>query len=238
MCAAFRQARSSDYAFGGVHRCCCGAISSSWDHFLPDGTTTNSLCVHYVAHHRSWVPENELAFIDGFKWGEADPNEDELKGPALMMAGALRRVERSLGETAARMWRNWGLDVEELASALLSPDGLERESAEQLFELLRFFSAHLSLLFGALKRLEVNPAPWGADALRLPNWDRAVWLAPMLELLQSSSDDRWARKLGFHFRLLRTKAMIIPQELVTLSCTATGERRAVAILAINGLSGA
>src|SRR5438309_1968854 len=32
MCAAFRQARVSDYAYGGVHICHCGAISSSSDY--------------------------------------------------------------------------------------------------------------------------------------------------------------------------------------------------------------
>ncbi len=71
MCAAFRRARQSSYAYGGVHQCCCGALSSCVDYFLPDGSMTNSLCIHYVAHHRSEVPAEQLEAIATFEWGEA-----------------------------------------------------------------------------------------------------------------------------------------------------------------------
>src|SRR3954452_15999781 len=60
MCAAFRLARMSDYGYGGVHECRCRAMSSSCDHFLPDGVKTNSLCIHYVAHHRASVPPEQI----------------------------------------------------------------------------------------------------------------------------------------------------------------------------------
>src|SRR6516164_5548768 len=74
MCAAFRTARRSDYQFGGVHTCCCGAQSSSCDYHLLDGNITNSLCVHYVGHHRTEVPRGHLERIEAFTCGETEPN--------------------------------------------------------------------------------------------------------------------------------------------------------------------
>jgi hypothetical protein len=80
MCAAFRKARVSDYAYGGVHVCVCGAHSSSSDYHLPSGDLTNSLCGHYVSHHRSEVPPDQLARIEAFSFGELEPTEHELRG--------------------------------------------------------------------------------------------------------------------------------------------------------------
>ena len=80
MCAEFRKARCSDYAYGGVHICKCGAVSSSNDYFLSNGDLTNSLCVHYVAYHRAEVPPVQLAHIEGFAAEEVEPTERELQG--------------------------------------------------------------------------------------------------------------------------------------------------------------
>jgi hypothetical protein len=68
MCEAFRRAHRSDYASGGFHSCRCRATSSCCDYFLPDGTMTNSLCIHYVAHHRSEVPLEQLRLIEDFSY--------------------------------------------------------------------------------------------------------------------------------------------------------------------------
>src|SRR5262245_22363123 len=84
MCAAFRKARASAYVFCGYHRCVCGAISGDHDFHLPNGDVTNSLCVHYVAHHRSEVPREELARIGAFRFGEVEPTPQELQKPPPM----------------------------------------------------------------------------------------------------------------------------------------------------------
>ena len=72
----------------GFHGCVCGAYSSSRDHVIrPDERTiliTNSLCVHYLAHHRDEVPRMELAKIlclpDVPHTGDEKPTLDELQG--------------------------------------------------------------------------------------------------------------------------------------------------------------
>ena len=80
MTAAYREAVLSSYGTCGVHTCVCGAHSSNRDYFLPDGTRTNSLCVHYVAQHRSEVPRAQLSRIAEFGYGQADPEDEELQG--------------------------------------------------------------------------------------------------------------------------------------------------------------
>ena len=49
----------------GWHTCVCGARSDNKDWFLPDGTMTNSLMVHYVECHRDEVPDSELEKLRG-----------------------------------------------------------------------------------------------------------------------------------------------------------------------------
>lgn len=44
----------------GWFTCQCGAISTSADYILPGGFITNSLCVHYLAYHRSEIPREEM----------------------------------------------------------------------------------------------------------------------------------------------------------------------------------
>jgi hypothetical protein len=57
----YRESHEPDFVYCGFHECSCGALSDSTDHLLPDGTVTNSLCVHYVAYHRHEVPETEVS---------------------------------------------------------------------------------------------------------------------------------------------------------------------------------
>lgn len=80
MCAAFRNLRPFA-ASGGVHVCICGAMCDSGVYELPNGDNTHSLCIHYVAHHRSEVPEKQLVKIEAFSTGEAEPTYYELHGP-------------------------------------------------------------------------------------------------------------------------------------------------------------
>jgi hypothetical protein len=41
--------------YRGFHTCACGAHSDNIDHWI-NGYRTNSLAVHYLAHHRNEVP--------------------------------------------------------------------------------------------------------------------------------------------------------------------------------------
>src|SRR5262245_1355844 len=87
MAAAFRKARLSEWGSCGVHECVFGARSTSRDYLLPNGEVTNSLCVHYVAHHRSEVPAGQLARIEAFTFGKAKPPAELLQVPEVVLAG-------------------------------------------------------------------------------------------------------------------------------------------------------
>jgi hypothetical protein len=81
MTAAYRQSKLPRYIFFGFHRCSCGAHSDNKDHFLPDGTKTNSLCIHYLAYHREQVPEADLLLVSQLACGVESPTSFELHGP-------------------------------------------------------------------------------------------------------------------------------------------------------------
>src|SRR5262245_43518170 len=81
MTAAYRLSEPTRYMFQGFHSRSCGAWSDSKDHFLPDGTKTNSLCIHYLAYHRQDVPKVDLVFASELTCGTQIPNSDELHGP-------------------------------------------------------------------------------------------------------------------------------------------------------------
>src|SRR6185312_7678729 len=143
MCAAFRGAKPSDYASGGVHVCYCGATSSSCDYHLPSGDLTNSLCVHYLAHHRVDVGEAPLTAVRRFASGEAEPNQDELQSPDCLLSAIRAGVERRLGPDRLQIWSAWGLDVAALSRALrggcLPAPAIYtriRRDAQDLFDLL------------------------------------------------------------------------------------------------------
>lgn len=83
MTAAFRQAKKKRIGYCGVHRCICDARSECYDYNLPNGMQTNSLCVHYLAHHRKEIPRSVLRFVQALEFGEADPTQVERCGPAV-----------------------------------------------------------------------------------------------------------------------------------------------------------
>lgn len=70
MTAMLRKAVRPPFGFGGRYVCTCGAQSDSADRILPGDRVTNTLCVHYLAHHREEVPPEQLALV------EALPEED------------------------------------------------------------------------------------------------------------------------------------------------------------------
>ena len=82
MAGAYRAAKSDEMYWRGFHVCRCGVNSSNCDYILPGGQQTNSLCVHYLAFHRSEIPEAELAKVAAFDSGEEEPNAEELARPA------------------------------------------------------------------------------------------------------------------------------------------------------------
>jgi hypothetical protein len=64
---------------GGQGRICrCGAIGLDRDLRLPNGMTTNSLSVHYLAYHRAEVPLIELNKVAELNFGEVEPHVGQL----------------------------------------------------------------------------------------------------------------------------------------------------------------
>lgn len=82
MTSALRRARVPDYRYLGIHVCICGARSDSTDRILPNGTGTNTLCVHYLAYHRAEVPAAELDAVRRLPAGAEVPTPYELGAPA------------------------------------------------------------------------------------------------------------------------------------------------------------
>lgn len=80
MAAAWRKRKDSEHGYRGFHTCRCGAESDNLDHFI-NCVLTNSLCVHYLAHHRDSVPDSELAKVRALANGEVMPTVEELKSP-------------------------------------------------------------------------------------------------------------------------------------------------------------
>lgn len=95
MCAAFRLAKVCNQ-YMGFHTCGCGASSTAFDYELPNGDQTISLCMHYVAHHRSEVPSEELLRVEGVACGESEPTAEELQGPAFILDMGQRLISRVL----------------------------------------------------------------------------------------------------------------------------------------------
>jgi hypothetical protein len=81
MTATFRKGQICQSSFG-FHICICGARSSNSDYILPNGEMTNSLCVHYLAFHRTEVSEDQLRKVSLLNCGEEEPNDRELSAPA------------------------------------------------------------------------------------------------------------------------------------------------------------
>ncbi|MDJ0974950.1 MAG: hypothetical protein QNJ98_10860 [Planctomycetota bacterium] len=91
MAGALRAAERTPYESMGYEICACGAASLSHDLILPSGVVTNSLCVHYLAHHRTSIPEDQLTKVATLTCGEAEPNREELQGAPY---GRMRRIAR------------------------------------------------------------------------------------------------------------------------------------------------
>jgi hypothetical protein len=108
MVAALRKASASRIQSYGFHTCLCGATSDGTDRILPDGTRTNSLCVHYLAYHRAEVEAGELWAVEGLSAGREYPTSDELHGwPPLRdkhgrRRGAAPEIDRRRERYAAR----------------------------------------------------------------------------------------------------------------------------------------
>jgi hypothetical protein len=65
----------------GVHMCVCRMTSEPFDTYVETTTgrlKTNSLCIHYLAHHRVEVPESELAKVLTLTAEPEDPVPTEL----------------------------------------------------------------------------------------------------------------------------------------------------------------
>ena len=77
MTAAWRKRKTSKNCYLGFHVCQCGACSDNHDH-LVDGILTNSLCIHYIAWHRTDVPQAELDKVAALQYGEETPTPQEL----------------------------------------------------------------------------------------------------------------------------------------------------------------
>lgn len=71
----------------GFHTCRCGANSTSQDYLIGTlngkAVVTNYLAVHYLAHHRSDVPEGTLDLINRLDGSEIDPTPELLQSPAV-----------------------------------------------------------------------------------------------------------------------------------------------------------
>jgi hypothetical protein len=111
MTAAVRRALPPMGHYMGVHQCACGAVSTSFDYFLPNGQQTNSLCVHYLACHRSEVPDSEIEKVAALDCGEADPTGEELRGRIALERRPILRVQavpvKAQASMLRRAWRRF-----------------------------------------------------------------------------------------------------------------------------------
>ena len=245
MCAAFRKSRRSDYACGGIHNCFCGACSSDCDYHLPNGDLTNSLCIHYLAHHRAEVPQEQLARIAAFPYGEAEPNERELLGPQLILKGIRASLEKRLGPEGLRTWMEWGLDAEALCRALqngylnqmpicFTP---ERQDAEDLNKILWSLSQANALptVQETVLRSYRDMKAWGTDALRVPGWKREAWVTPMLAAIRSLRDlevGHSRRVIAMSFCHVGPHAGVAIPRLLQIAKSARGDLRYDVFLAL------
>jgi len=231
MAAAFRKARLSEWGSCGVHECVCGAHSTSRDYRLPNGEVTNSLCVHYVAHHRSEVPAGQLARIEAFTFGEAEPPAEQLQGPEVVLARVRARVENWLGANRLNTWTGWGLDVSALSRNLrggrlpaMQGYSPARSDAEDLLTLLCSIQADsLSCVEAAVEQDHGGVQQWGQQALRIPGWDRGLWVSPLLALIQWCKGME-RRSAAMKLRLLGRAATAAGPALLELVKREAGDR--------------
>jgi hypothetical protein len=225
MCAAFRKASQGNGAYGGVHMCFCGATSSSSGHFLPGGELTNSLCVHYLAHHRSEVPPQQLARIEELACGEAEPTELELIGPQLTQSRIRASVERRLGPDRLSKWVAWGLDFTALCQEMQCLTKSRRDVWE-LFEILEVIEAEEfpRVEEAVLRSQDGDIRRWGTEALRTPGWNRELWVPPLIALFGLPGIDKWFRRnIAMCFRFLGPRGAAAAPALLELGKGASGD---------------
>ena len=244
MSAAFRQGGPVPGAWGGVHECVCGALSTNRDYRLPSRDLTNSLCVHYLAHHRSEVPPEQLARVNEFTFGEAEPNEQELQGPEPVLNRIRESVEDYLGPDRLGTWVAWGLDTAALYRGLqggrLSYAGAAttaRQDAEALLSILCAIEAvALPRLCESVLRMHEDVRLWGADALCVPGWKREAWATPLADLMKSAGGDLMHRRsIAMRFRLLGPHAGAAAPALFELAMGATGDLQHDVALALGDM---
>lgn len=97
MTAAYRTSRPGQVGFSQPRVCSCGAQGDNFDHWIEEGKGphTTSLCIHFLAYHRSEVPGRELVAVLALQYGEAEPNREELVKPLPSMV--YREVTRNRG---------------------------------------------------------------------------------------------------------------------------------------------
>jgi hypothetical protein len=246
MAAAFRKAGPSEWCFCGFHRCICGALSTCHDYRLPNGEMTNSLCVHYAAHHGSEVPSEQLGRIGAFAFEGVEPTAEELQGPNLVLARVRASVENRLGADRLSTWTHWGLDVEGLSRSLwggrlpavvgLAP---ARSDAEDLLSILCSVAPDsLSRLKTVVEQDHGGMRRWGERALSVPGWDRGLWVSPLLVLIQSCTGME-RRCVAMNLRHLGPAAATAVPTLLELAKKAAGDHdyQYDLSLALNHLAG-
>ena len=110
MAAAFRRASVDTKTYLGWHECVCGARSAARNYYIPSGQLINSLCVHYVAYHRSEIPAQQFAIIETLTSEEVQPSEDELKGGRYQRSGTQRgaiAILQGIGGATTHSHESW-----------------------------------------------------------------------------------------------------------------------------------
>jgi len=198
MTTAFRRATPDRWIFGGVHQCTCGATSRKWNYHLPNGEMTNSLCIHYMAHHRDEVPKQQMTNVLLLANGDLVPTDEELQGPDWLAAKWQSDLEREMGEERAQFWVSLGLDTRTLGKAAALWHLQEWNRADHLssilsgipLDALTDFRDHVQRRFG-------DPRQWADAALNVHRWQREEWEPLLIDMLQSvrSEARAWASEV-------------------------------------------
>lgn len=188
--AAYREAEPMDGFWRGVHTCVCGANSSSQDYFLPDGTMTNSLCVHYIAFHRNEIPFHILEQVSSLPYGQCTPVEEELRGGrSLESAPSDYFGKKRLASLEAA-----GVDLRTIYNTAINMSVSERGVQ---FRLLEIFQCIPDAAIGRFKRAvqpaDLEPVNWLRNA-SAPDGYTAATIKPLTDLLHSSNEETssWA----------------------------------------------
>jgi hypothetical protein len=160
----------------------------------------------------------------GWRRRQHEPTAEELQGPDWVLAGVRTGVENSLGADWLNTWAHWGLDVERLARSLrggclpatggVSP---ARGDAQDLLTLL------CSIKPDSLPRVKTvveaehgDVRQWGQQAVRVPGWDRGLWVSPLLALIQDCKGMA-RRSAAMNLRLLGPAAAVAAPTLLELA---------------------